>query len=54
VGDNIPPGPMRIEWWNADTGALLEREDVVHLGGRLVLESASFQRHVAFKLVRTD
>jgi len=54
VGDDIAAGAMRVEWWNADTGAIVAEDELLHPGGRLVLASPLFQRHLAFKLVRTD
>jgi len=48
------PGPMVVEWWDADRGVLIDRVDLVHAGGTLELHAPPFRRHLAFKLMRQD
>lgn len=52
VGEEVAPGSLVVEWWDADRGTLRAREVLVHRGGRLVLAPPPFRRHLAFKLVR--
>jgi hypothetical protein len=52
VGDDVPPGSMRVEWWDADLGRLASVTTVDHPGGSLLLIPPSFARHVAFKIQR--
>jgi len=51
-GDQVPPGPVVVEWWNADTGLIVDRHTWQHPGGPLVTVAPPFQHHVAFKLWR--
>lgn len=53
IGTSIAPGPMTVEWWDADAGAWNRRVDFVHPGGPLALKPPAFQRHLAFKLLRS-
>ncbi|GDY13978.1 hypothetical protein LBMAG53_28560 [Planctomycetota bacterium] len=52
VGNNIAPGKLVEEWWNADNGTLIARKDRTHAGGAMVLETPPFSRHIAVKLIR--
>ncbi|MBA3545227.1 MAG: hypothetical protein H0T76_01960 [Nannocystis sp.] len=45
-------GAMRIEWWDADQGAIVASEDLSHAGGALTIAAPDFRRHLAFKLRR--
>jgi hypothetical protein len=54
IGSDVAAGTCDIEWWDADTGSLLERATIEHPGGRLVLSAPDFTRHLAFKLWRAD
>jgi len=54
VGDQIAPGTMTVTWWDADLGTVGSAENIIHSGGPLRIAIPTFQRHVAFKLVRTD
>lgn len=53
IGTSIAPGAMAVEWWDADAGAWNRRVDFVHPGGPLTLRPPTFQRHLAFKLLRS-
>jgi hypothetical protein len=52
VGDSIQPGAMVAEWWDADAGAMVRRDEIAHPGGALDLAAPPFARHLAFKLMR--
>ena len=52
IDDETKPGTMTLEWWDADRGTLLARQELTHPGGRLELHPATFTRHLAFKLSR--
>ncbi len=43
---------MKVEWWNADTGALISTQRLAHPGDALTLTAPSRRRHPAFKLIR--
>lgn len=50
----VRPGPLAVEWWDADRGLVLERRELAHPGGTLALAPPAFRRHLAFKLMRRD
>lgn len=52
IGSQVTPGPCRIEWWDANDGALCEVHLLEHPGGALDLHAPEFLRHIAFKLER--
>ena len=52
IGDDIAAGPMRLSWWDADTGNELAHQVIVHPGGALVVTPPLWRRHLAFKLIR--
>ncbi|MBA3847656.1 MAG: hypothetical protein H0X45_13570 [Planctomycetes bacterium] len=52
MGDAVEAGAMTVEWWDADTGAVVARADIDHPGGVLTLRPPEFDRHVAFKMWR--
>ena len=52
IGDEVKPGAMTVEWWDADHGTVLEHRGFSHPGGRLELHPATFAKHLAFKLTR--
>lgn len=54
ISNNARPGPIRLEWWNPDTGTLLHSQDWQHPGKALSLPVPAFRRHIAFKLIRLD
>jgi hypothetical protein len=49
----VKAGAMRLEWWDADRGVVVQRKDFEHPGGTLDLPAPDFRRHLAFKLIRT-
>ncbi|HYE07026.1 MAG TPA: hypothetical protein VEL07_16025 [Planctomycetota bacterium] len=51
---SVAAGAMRVEWWSADDGTRIAERRLTHGGGALVLEAPPFNRHLAFKLSRTD
>jgi hypothetical protein len=51
IGD-VKAGAMTVEWWNADTGAVVSTQSLQHPGGALSLAVPEFSRHLAFKLWR--
>lgn len=53
-GEQVPPGPLELEWWDADRGAVVQRRSWDHPGGPLSLEAPPFTSHIAFKLWRRD
>jgi len=50
----VSAGAMRLEWWDADLGAVRASRDLAHPGGALRLSVPAFRRHLAFKLRRKD
>jgi hypothetical protein len=54
LAGEVRPGPMTVEWWDADRGSLRERTDITHPGGTVELAAPAFRRHLAFKLLRRD
>jgi hypothetical protein len=52
VGTQISAGSITLEWWNADTGEMMDRMAINHPGGPLIVTAPKFERHVAFKLYR--
>jgi hypothetical protein len=52
IGTGIPEGDMRIEWWDADKGDVIESGNHVHPGGAMVLTPPAFRHHLAFKMWR--
>lgn len=52
--NEVRPGAMSVEWWDADRGRVLERREIAHPGGTLTLVPPAFARHLAFKLMRRD
>ena len=53
LGEVVSPGPVAVQWWNADTGQAGPVITFDHPGGPLVLEVPPFTRHTGFKLWRT-
>ncbi len=51
-GDQVPAGPVVVEWWNPDTGQIIDHHTWQHPGGALVTVAPPFQHHLAFKLWR--
>jgi hypothetical protein len=54
IGSNVTAGQMRVEWWDADAGALLQSITIDHAGGPLRLKPPTFLRHIAFKVIRLE
>jgi len=54
VGQEVSAGPMRIEWWNADTGTVIGEARIEHPGGRLTLGAPRCVGHIAAKLYRVE
>lgn len=54
VGEQVQPGRLQIEWWDADNCRMLERTAIDHAGGALVLAAPAFRYHLAFKLYRAE
>ena len=52
IGETVAAGQLRLEWWDADTGAITQAREFDHPGGRLELAVPSFARHCAAKLSR--
>jgi hypothetical protein len=52
IGSQVAPGPCRIEWWDATTGACIGIQEYDHAGGALDLHAPEFLHHIAFKLIR--
>ncbi len=52
LGEQVKPGAMDLEWWDADRGVILNRETITHAGGPLRLSPPAFRRHLGFKVVR--
>jgi hypothetical protein len=44
LGEQVKPGAMEIEWWDADRGVLLNTESLAHAGGPLALTPPTFRR----------
>jgi hypothetical protein len=53
LGEVVSPGPVAVQWWNADTGEAGPVMTFDHPGGPLVLEIPPFTRHTGFKVWRT-
>ncbi|NRA38679.1 MAG: hypothetical protein HRU15_11105, partial [Planctomycetes bacterium] len=45
-------GVLVLEWWDANTGDVIARENINHPGGLLEIKVPKFRRHIAFKLKR--
>ncbi len=54
IGTSIAAGRMTVEWWDADADAWHQVVPIDHPGGPLVLQPPAFQRHIAFKLYRSQ
>jgi hypothetical protein len=52
IGEEVAGGQLRLEWWDADTGAITQAREFDHPGGRLELAVPPFSRHCAAKLSR--
>ncbi len=52
LGEQVKPGAMSVEWWDADRGVLKHTESLAHAGGPLVLTPPAFRRHIGFKVIR--
>ena len=52
IGDEVPAGKMRLEWWDPDTGTIISQTDLAHGGHGLDIQPPTFSRHLAFKLWR--
>jgi hypothetical protein len=52
IGSQVPQGACRVQWWDADSGALIADTALAHPGGELRLPCPAFRRHLAFKLWR--
>lgn len=52
IGEQVAAGRMAVEWWDAEKGGRIGREEIVHPGGTLDLAAPAFKRHLAYKLVR--
>ena len=48
------PGGITIEWWDADRGVILQREQRQHEGGEMRFEVPAFRRHLAMKVYRNQ
>ena len=54
IGRNVAAGDMHVEWWHAESGEIIAASDFTHPGGTLALTPPDFERHIAFKLLRSD
>jgi autotransporter-associated beta strand protein len=54
VGIAISAGRLTVEWWDADRGERLRTDTIDHAGGTLELKPPAFNRHLAFKLFRSE
>jgi hypothetical protein len=52
IGSQVPAGPCRVEWWDANNGTRLSVQQFDHPGGTLDLRPPAFVHHIAFKLQR--
>jgi hypothetical protein len=52
IGNQVAPGPCRVEWWDANLGTLHGVQEFDHPGGALELQAPGFLHHIAFKLIR--
>ena len=52
AGETVAAGSLVLEWWDPDRGERLGSSRISHPGGRLVLPTPAFRRHLAFKLRR--
>jgi hypothetical protein len=52
IGWQVPQGTCALQWWDADTGAVIQNEVFSHAGGALTLHPPAFRHHLAFKLWR--
>lgn len=48
------PGPVVVEWWDADRGEILERASLAYTGGPMEIAVPAFRRHLAVKIQRID
>lgn len=53
IGSQVAPGPCRVEWWDANNGALRGVQELQHPGGPLDIHAPEFVHHCAFKLIRS-
>lgn len=49
---SVNPGPMTLQWWDADRGTVVSALRLDHAGGQLRADVPAFRRHIAFKLWR--
>lgn len=50
----VAPGPVQLQWWDADLGTVRTDSGIDHPGGALRLSVPTFRRHLAFKLWRQE
>jgi len=50
----VPAGDFTIAWWDAEIGAVLSTARITHAGGRPTFAVPNCQRHIAFKIRRTQ
>jgi hypothetical protein len=53
IGQQVPHGLCLVQWWDADTGTIIDAQTVAHAGGPLQIHAPSFVHHLAFKLWRS-
>jgi len=53
VAASVPAENLQLQWWDADTGTILEQHAIAHRGGALIITAPAFSNHLAFKLLRT-
>ncbi|NRA37330.1 MAG: hypothetical protein HRU15_04265, partial [Planctomycetes bacterium] len=54
IASTAKAGPLTLEWWDPQTGNLIEKMSFQHSGGELRILIPDFRRHIAFKLKRTS
>ena len=54
IGAAVAPGTCHIQWWNPADGSVLREVSIVHAGGPLLVPLPAFQKHLAFKLWRSE
>ncbi len=50
LDDEVSARELVVEWWDADTGAVVGGARIAHGGGRPVFAMPEFHRHLAFKI----
>ena len=54
IGQQVPHGTCLLQWWNADTGVIIDTQTIAHAGGPFLIHAPPFVHHIAFKLWRSS